>query len=240
VTDINIFDPRLAGTPPFPAGTLVEVVVPSAAGWEVTAAQLSDLQMSGPAGPQGIQGPIGLTGPAGPAGPTGPQGTPGAVGAVGATGPAGPAGPQGIPGVPGAVGPAGLQGQPGASGATGPAGPAGAPGPSTMLQQITIDWDSNTVVAAGTFIALLASQWTSATILSATCICAGGTFTAAILVNGAAVTGLSAIAVSSTLATDPATNGTVATRASITVTISGVTGTPTSAAIQINLQTSAN
>ena len=118
-------------------------------------------------------------------------------------------------------------------------GPAGAAASSTLFQQITVDWDSNTAVVAGTFTALLASQWTSATILSVTTVCTGGTFLANIQVNGASV-GLDAVAVNSAVATTPATSGTLATGASVMITISGVTGTPTGAAIQINLQTSLN
>jgi hypothetical protein len=131
--------------------------------------------------------------------------------------PAGPAGPQGAP------------------------GPAGAPAPSTKLEQLVVNWDSNTLVANGTFIALLSSQWTSATILSCSCVCTGGSFTANIQINGVSVTGLSAVNVTSTLAKTSATGGnTIPTGGTITGVISGMTGTPNNAAIQLNLQTSFN
>jgi hypothetical protein len=48
---------------------------------------------------------------------------------------------------------------------------------TVWLDQWIIDWDSNTPVVAGTSVVLLASQWTSCTILSCTCSCSGGTFT---------------------------------------------------------------
>lgn len=113
--------------------------------------------------------------------------------------------------------------------------------PATKLEQLSLDWDSNTPVVAGTSYALLASQWSSATITSCSCVCAGGTFAAAIQISGSSVTGLSAVTVTSTPATTTATGGnTLATGGSVSVVISGVTGTPTTAIIQINLSTSVN
>lgn len=113
--------------------------------------------------------------------------------------------------------------------------------PPTKLEQLSLDWDSNTPVVAGTSYALLASQWASATITSCSCVCAGGSFAAAIMINGSAVTGLSAVTVNATPTTTAASGGnTLATGGSVSVVISGVTGTPTTAIIQINLSTSAN
>ena len=198
--------------------TLVEVAVPSdAGGYTKQFANLGDLTLIGPVGPQG---PAGATGPAG------------ANGAVGVQGPAGPAG------ATGAVGPQGPQGLAGPAGAVGPAGSSGSPAAATKLEQLTINWDSNTPVVADTSLALLASQWTSATILSCTCFCSGGSFIANIQINGASVPGLGAVAVNSTVTTTSATSGALTNGASITVIITAVTGTPTNAAIQINLQTS--
>ena len=158
-----------------------------------------------------------------------------------------PAGPVGPAGATGAVGPQGIPGIPGVAGATGPAGPQGVPGAPgnpagyTMLQPQVVDWDSNTPVANGTFYVVLSALWSSATILSATCICAGGTFTANFQINGVTIPGLGAVAVNSTKTTTPVTSVTLPTGDAITVVISGVsTPAPTNAAIQINLQTSLN
>ena len=113
--------------------------------------------------------------------------------------------------------------------------------PQTKLEQLSLDWDSNTPVVAGTSYVLLASQWSSATILSCSCVCASGSFTASIMNSGSAVTGLSAVTVNATPATSNATGGnTLATGGSISVVITSVSGAPTSAIIQINLSTSAN
>jgi len=195
--------------------TLVEVAVPSdAGGYTKQFANLGDLTLTGPAG---AAGPAGAQGPIGPAGAAGPAGAQGPIVPAGAAGPAGAQGP---------AGPTGLQ------------GPAATPAPQTKLEQLTIDWDSNTPVVASTLIALLASQWASAVILSCTGVCAGGSFTAAIMSNGQPVPGLGAVVVSSPAATTPTTSGALVNGASITVVISSVVGAPTSAAIQINLQTS--
>lgn len=113
--------------------------------------------------------------------------------------------------------------------------------PATMRDQLTIDWDSNTQVAAGTAIALGSSQWASATILSCYCLCVSGSFNVAIEINGTPVTGLGAVAVNGTPATSNATGGnTIATGNSVSVVISGVSGAPTTAVIQINLSRSFN
>ena len=113
--------------------------------------------------------------------------------------------------------------------------------PTTRLEQLSLDWDSNTPVVAGSSFALLAAQWSSATILSCSATCSGGSFAAAIQINGSAVTGLSAVTVNATPTTTNATGGnTLATGGSVSVAISGVTGTPTNAIIQINLSTSMN
>jgi hypothetical protein len=117
-----------------------------------------------------------------------------------------------------------------------------------MVQPLIIDWDSNTPVANGTFIALLSSPWSSATILSASSGCAAGSFIANIQKNGVSVPGLnalvsvpglSALGQGKATATGPTT---LAPGDIITVVISGVTTSPapTNAAVQINLQTSFN
>lgn len=141
---------------------------------------------------------------------------------------------------PGPAGPAGAIGPVGATGAAGPIGPQGPVGSvSSILQQFILDWDSNTPVVAGTSVILLASQWASATVLSATCSCAGGSFTANIEKNGAAITGLGALAVGSTVTTTAATaNNTLVKGDSLKLVITVVTGTPETATIQLNLQTS--
>jgi hypothetical protein len=67
----------------------------------------------------------------------------------------------------------------------------------------------------------------------------GGSFVASIQKTGVPVTGLSAVGVSSSPANLLTTAGnTLATGDSITVGVTGVVGSPTNAAIQINLQTS--
>ncbi len=97
-------------------------------------------------------------------------------------------------------------------------------------------------MVADTFIALLASPWASATILSATCVCAGGSFSATIEKNGTPVTGLSTFTVGTGSTTTAPTGGnTLAIGDSVMVVVAGVsTPPPTNAAIQINLQTSFN
>ena len=236
--DTPIFDPAIAGTPPYPAATLIEVAVPSTTGYAKRAAKLSDLALDGPAGavgPAGPAGPQGIPGVAGAKGDTGTAGAQGAQGVPGVAGTQGAPGPQGIPGTAGAQGP---QGAPGVAGATGPAGPAG---PVSVLTQQVVNWDSNTPVVAGTSVVLLASQWTTAQVLSCSYVCTGGTFTAEIMVNGVAVPGLSALGVSSTATTTPASATTLLpTGGTLSIVISSVTGTPISATVQINLEVSSN
>jgi hypothetical protein len=112
---------------------------------------------------------------------------------------------------------------------------------TVWLDQWIIDWDSNTPVVAGTSVVLLASQWTSCTILSCTCSCSGGTFTLNIQRNGTSVTGLGALSVGSSKTTTSATaNNALSAGDTISIVITSVTGSPAPATIQINYQKSAN
>ena len=114
--------------------------------------------------------------------------------------------------------------------------------PGSVLDQLIPDWDSNTLVVAGTTILLLSSQWSAAKILS----CSyggfsGGTFTAEVLINGAAVGGLGGLSVGSgpvTTAASGANN--IPTGATVALVISAVSGTPVGGAIQINMSRSQN
>lgn len=75
--------------------------------------------------------------------------------------------------------------------------------------------------------------------MSCVCSCAGGSFVASIQKTGVPVTGLSTVVISSSPANLSATDGnTLAAGDSITVVVAGVVGSPTNAAIQIDLQTS--
>jgi hypothetical protein len=113
--------------------------------------------------------------------------------------------------------------------------------PSTFLDQWIIDWDSNTPVISGTSIVLLASQWTSCTILSCTYSCTGGSFTLNIQHNETSVTGLGTLSVGSSPITTPATGNNVLSHGdNVSLVISSVTGSPAPATVQINYQKSAN
>ena len=107
--------------------------------------------------------------------------------------------------------------------------------PATMLQPIIVDWDSNSVVAAGTFIALLGLSRNHVMRV----LMRRRNFVAIIHKNTVTVTCLSAVSCNSTPTKTPATGGNIlAPDDTITVVITGVFGSPTNAAIQINLQTS--
>lgn len=124
--------------------------------------------------------------------------------------------------------------------------PAGTIAPTT--QTISVSWDSNTTVANGTVPAGIL-PWAQGTVVGCHYY-TGGTaspsFTAqvAIGVSGTftAVTGCNAMSVSSTTpATATATaNNTFVAGNALEVIISGVSGTPNTALIQIDIQTTAN
>ena len=165
----------------------------------------------------------------------------------GGTGPAGPAGPAGATGPTGATGPAGATGATGTKGDTGAAGPQGAqgvPGSGSVNSTLTawaINWDSNTPVVAGTSFILI-SPWHNASILSCshTCSPSGASFTADIKLNGVSIGGLGALDVTTAVVTTDVTSGDGAmpTGDVLSMVISDVVGTPTTALIQLNIQTS--
>lgn len=163
---------------------------------------LSRTGIQGPAGPPGPQGPqgakgdtgnAGSTGAQGPAGPTGAQGPQGIKGDQGDTGPVGPQGPAGPTGPQGTQGVKGDTGDTGATGDQGPAGPTGPQGPVTLLASAVIE-----TPAAKTY-CLMPWSTIAVTIHSISGLkVAAGSCTLAIQVDGVAVPGLSAIAVTTT------------------------------------------
>lgn len=105
---------------------------------------------------------------------------------------------------------------------------------------VVYTWDSNTVVANAT-IPLFNPQWAGGgTITSVTYYTNGGSpsFTANVKIGGTSVTSCSALTVSSsTAATTACTAANVFTNASqLTLVISGVSGTPSQAMVQINFK----
>jgi hypothetical protein len=101
----------------------------------------------------------------------------------------------------------------------------------------TIDFSQGAVVANGTIIPIRKSPYPfTITSLDYEVGSAAGSFTVAIQINGTNVTGLSAVAVSSaTTANAVATAlNTVATGDKVSAVITGVTGSPTGANLQLN------
>ena len=114
----------------------------------------------------------------------------------------------------------------------------------TVINPFIINFDSNTPVVAGTSVVMLGCPWTSLTVVSLSAVCTGGSFMAEFEIGGTAITGLSAVSVSSTAATTNATGANTMTLASnpltqVTMIISAVTGTPTTACLQLNLSVTA-
>jgi hypothetical protein len=107
-----------------------------------------------------------------------------------------------------------------------------------------VQWPSNTTVTADTYYYALAWPWASGTISSVS-YATGGTspsFSIAVQVNGASVTGCSGITVTSaTAATATCTAANSVTRGQkVVLAVSAVSGTPNAAQVQITYQRSAN
>lgn len=123
------------------------------------------------------------------------------------------------------------------------AGPAFAGTVAPTTQTFVVAWDSNTPVVAGTT-PLGTLPWAKGTIVSCAYYTGGSSssFTAQVKIGSTAVTGCDAMSVSSaTPTTVPATaNNTFTAGAALSVVISGVSNSPNSAVIQINIQATAN
>lgn len=137
----------------------------------------AEVVLAGPQGPPGPQGSPGVQGPQGPPGYPGPQGPPGT----------GSGGGEGAQGPPGPAGPAGPQG---------PTGPAGPPGVTSVTSSMNLFIETPT---AKTYVLELDAP-VAYTMTKITLQLTAGTLTAALLHNGIAVPGASAIAVSTTIA----------------------------------------
>jgi hypothetical protein len=114
----------------------------------------------------------------------------------------------------------------------------------TYTESVPVVWDSNTTVANAT-IPVWNPKVTSGTITSVT-FYTGGTgtpsFTAAVQIGGTNVTGCNALSVSSSTASTTSCTGanTFGNTSQITLVISGVSGTPDQALVQINYTATAN
>jgi hypothetical protein len=107
-----------------------------------------------------------------------------------------------------------------------------------------VQWPSNTTVTADTYYYTLSWPWASGTITSVT-YATGGTspsFSIAVQVAGASVTGCSGLTVTSaTAATAACTAANTITRGQkVTLAVSAVSGTPNAAQVQITYNRSAN
>lgn len=108
------------------------------------------------------------------------------------------------------------------------------------VQTLGVVWDSNTTVAAAT-VPLLLPPWSSGRVISCSYYVTGGSFTATLKIGSTAVTGCTPSVSSATPTTSLATAAnTFAAGDSVTLVISGITGTPTTSMFQINLQATAN
>lgn len=97
----------------------------------------------------------------------------------------------------------------------------------------TLQWAGGAIVANGTYYFSLSAPF-AGTINSLISITGAGTFTANVQINGTSVTGLAAVAVTSTKTTTAATAAnTFAAGASITVIITVATSSPTNAALNL-------
>jgi len=118
---------------------------------------------------------------------------------------------------------------------------AGTVAPTT--QTITLAWDSNTAVVAGTT-PLGVLPWAKGTVVSCTYYTGGSSasFTAQVRIGSTPVTGCDAMAVSSPSPTTVAAtaNNTFAAGSTMSVVVSGVGNAPNTAIVQINIQATAN
>jgi hypothetical protein len=107
----------------------------------------------------------------------------------------------------------------------------------------TLNWDSNTVVSANTYYLTLAWPWGTGSIVSVTYLTSGTNspaFNIAIQVNGANVTTCNGITVSSgTAMTTTCGSNTIVSGNPVSVVTSAITGSPSSAAVQVNYVRSA-
>lgn len=102
---------------------------------------------------------------------------------------------------------------------------------------VTAQWVSPSVVANGTYILMYKTPY-AGTITSLDYSTGSGSFTAEITINGTAVTGLSAVTVSSATATNVVATGTntFIAGSQILLIISGVSGSPSDALLNLNLK----
>jgi len=122
-------------------------------------------------------------------------------------------------------------------GPPGPVGPAGhdpiAPTPGAAV----LEWPAaaGVIVTNGSYELTLAWPWQTGTITGITADTASGSFVAAVMVNGASVAGLGAVTVSSsTPVTTAAGINTVVAGNNLSLVITGATGPPTDATVQVS------
>jgi hypothetical protein len=110
-----------------------------------------------------------------------------------------------------------------------------------FINPFIVNWDSNTPVVAGTSVVMQSCPWPNLTITSLAASCAGGSFTAEFEIGSTPITGLSAVSVTSTATTTNATAANTMTSGGgpLKLIISNVSGTPTTACLQLNLSVTA-
>jgi len=113
---------------------------------------------------------------------------------------------------------------------------------SYLAGSATLTWPAaaSAVVANGTYEIALSWPWQFGSIVSVVAKSTTGSFTAALEINGSAISGLGAIAVSSTQSTTAAGTNSIANGGNLTLVVSGASGSPTDATVQINYLRSAN
>lgn len=118
-------------------------------------------------------------------------------------------------------------------------------GPAQVLAPFVVVWDSNTTVANAT-IPILNPQWAGGGKIASVTYYTNGTstpsFAIAVQIGGTNVTGCNALTVSSATATTTACTAanTFTNSSQITLVISGVSGTPQQALVQINMTATLN
>jgi hypothetical protein len=120
-----------------------------------------------------------------------------------------------------------------------------AQGPAQVIAPVSVAWDSATTVGAAT-VPILNPQWAGGGRIVSVTYYTNGTgspsFTANVEISGTSVTSCSALTVNSSTATTTTCTAanTFANTDSITLVISGVSGTPKQALVQINMTTTLN
>jgi hypothetical protein len=118
----------------------------------------------------------------------------------------------------------------------------GDPGLSVTEGVAMLSWPSaaGAVVANGTYELALSWPWQSGAITGVTADTANGSFTASVQVNGSPVVGVDAVSITSHVpVTTLAGINTITVGDNLTLVISGATGSPTDATVQVNYTRSA-